>query len=93
MRQHLKTIHPSAFLDGDALAQLGKTAERERRRLLDEHPELRPFQEEIDRCLAGAGSQANRLAVMAVMLEAKLKELQEQVLRLDAVGKTGGLLR
>lgn len=62
---------------------MGKEARKERDILLREHPELIEFQREIDRCLEKAGNSENRMAVLAVMIEAKLKELQDELLHLS----------
>ncbi len=65
--------------DADRLAAIGEKARRERERLLRERPHLRVYQEEIDRMLAGAGSTQNRMAVLGLMMEAKLNELRDQL--------------
>ena len=62
---------------------MGKTALQERDRLLNEHPELKEFQKKIDRCLDNAGSSENRMAVLGIMIEAKLKELQDELSHLS----------
>ena len=52
-----------------------------RDRFLDKRPELRCFQEEIDRRLKNAGSLENRMAVLAFMIH-------EHILEFDrALGK------
>ena len=64
---------------------MGEEARKERNRLLKEYPNLREYQKEIDRCLDNAGSAENRMAVLAVMIEAKLKELQDELSHLSLV--------
>jgi len=73
--------------DERELIEFGKFAERERDRLLEERPDLKDFQKEIDRRLCHSGSPQNRLAVIGIMLEGKLRELQEQLSNLSAVEK------
>ena len=67
------------------LIEMGKEARKKRDRLLEEYPDLREYQKEIDRCLDNAGGAENRMAVLAVMIEAKLKELQDELLHLSGV--------
>ena len=67
------------------LIEMGKEARKERDRLLEEYPDLREYQKEIDRCLDNAGDAENRMAVLAVMIEAKLKELQDELSHLSVV--------
>lgn len=52
-------------------------------RLLELRPEYRAFQEEIDARLDAAGRTENRLAVLGIMLEAKLSELKQQMMLLN----------
>jgi hypothetical protein len=65
------------------LIEMGKTARQERDRLLEEHPELKEFQKKIDRCLDNAGGPENRMAVLGIMIEAKLKELRDELSHLS----------
>ena len=57
--------------------EMGKKARQERDRLLNEHPDLKEYQKQIDRCLDNAESFENRMAVLGIMMEAKLKELRD----------------
>jgi len=57
----------------------------ERALFLDNHPEYKPFQREINALLDKAGSPENRMTVLAVLMEAKLIELHEQLKRLNAI--------
>jgi hypothetical protein len=65
------------------LIEMGQTARQDRDRLLEEHPELKEFQKKIDRCLDNAGSSENRMAVLGIMIEAKLKELRDELSHLS----------
>ena len=47
--------------------------------LLAERPELRPLQAEIDRLMAGAGSQHNRCVLITEMMKDKVAELSEHL--------------
>ena len=62
---------------------MGKKARQELDHLLNEHPDLKAFQEKIDRCLDNAGSSENRMAVLGIMMEAKLKELRDELSHLS----------
>ena len=73
----------SSDISRQELIEMGKTARYERDRLLEEHPELKELQKKIDRCLDNAGSSENRMAVLGIMIEAKLKELQDELSHLS----------
>lgn len=73
----------SSMLSRQELIEMGKTARQERDRLLNEHPELKKFQKKIDRCLDNAGSSENRMAVLGIMIEAKLKDLRDELSHLS----------
>ena len=75
----------SSMLSTRELIEMGKEARKERNRLLEAYPYLREYQKEIDRCLDNAGSSENRMAVLAVMIEAKLKELHDELAHLSFV--------
>jgi hypothetical protein len=59
-----------------------QTAVEVRDRFLKKHPELKPFQEEIERRLANAGSLENRLAVLGFMLCEQNLEFDQKLLQL-----------
>lgn len=52
---------------------------------LDKHPQYRSFQREIDGMLEKAGSAENRMAVLALLIEAKLIELHGQLTHLNRI--------
>jgi hypothetical protein len=85
MGNRLSIVRKDNRLGNQELQDLGKAALRERDALLEERPDLMEFQEEIDRILNNAGGFENRMAVLAVMMEANLKELQKQISRLSSV--------
>ena len=66
-------------LSNDQLQQMGAAAEKEREELLNKRPELRKFQGKIDRIMKTAGSFEKRMAVLGIMMEANLKELQNRL--------------
>ena len=55
---------------------------REIHRLLDMRPEMADFQKEIERRLNCAGTFQNRMAVLGIMMEVKLNELQQNLVAL-----------
>jgi hypothetical protein len=62
----------------------------EKMEFLDQHPEYRGFQKEIDRLLDKAGTPENRMTVLAMLMEGKLVELHQQLQKLNsALLKTG----
>ena len=75
----------NSTLSRQELIEMGKTARKERDRLLKDHPDLREFQKHIDRCLDNAGSSENRMAVLGILIEAKLKELQDELSHLSSL--------
>jgi hypothetical protein len=54
---------------------------------LEECTEFKEFQKEIDRRLGNAGNRENRLAVLGIMLEGKVRELQEQRVHLLSISR------
>jgi dsDNA-specific endonuclease/ATPase MutS2 len=85
MGNRLSLHKKSSMLSTRELIEMGKEARKVRDRLLKENPGLKEYQKEIDRCLDNAGSAENRMAVLAVMIEAKLKELQDELSHLSFV--------
>ena len=73
----------SSTISRQELIEIGKTARQERDHLLEEHPELKEFQKKIDRCLDNAGSSEKRMTVLGIMIEAKLKELRDELSHLS----------
>ena len=71
--------------DPDNLKETARIARRELDRLLEAHPEFKGFQEEIDRRLSKAGSPRNRLAVLGIMIEGKLRDLQDHLTALARI--------
>jgi hypothetical protein len=57
----------------------------ERDLFLENNPKYRTFQNEINKMLDKAGSPDNRMAVLAVLMEAKLIELQKELRHLNTI--------
>ena len=57
----------------------------ERTRFLEEYPQYKAFQQEIDRVLDKAGSVENRMSVLALLMEAKLVEMHGQLKILNGI--------
>ena len=72
-----------SMLSRQELIEMGQKARQELDHLLNEHPDLKAFQKKIDRCLDNAGSSENRMAVLGIMMEAKLKELRDELSHLS----------
>ena len=63
---------------------------REINRLLDERPEYKPMQHQIDILLGTAGNQHNRCAIIQDLMMSKVRELTESMsLLLEEVNKNG----
>ena len=56
----------------------------ERDQFLKNHPKYQALQNDINKMLDKAGSPENRMAVLAVLMEAKLLELQKELRHLNA---------
>jgi hypothetical protein len=57
----------------------------ERDQFLEQHPEYLPYQREIDRILDKAGPPEKRLAVLAMLMEGKLLDMQRHLMRLHGI--------
>lgn len=57
----------------------------ERAEFLEKYPELQAFQDEIDAMLDKAGSPENRMQVLAMLMEAKLIELNGELRDLNRI--------
>jgi hypothetical protein len=83
----LSLKNKSSTLSRQELIEIGKKARQERDHLLNEYPDLKEFQKKIDKCLENAGSSENRMAVLGIMIEAKLKELRDELSHLSVLMK------
>lgn len=72
---------PESWNSEKALAD----ALEERALFLENYPKYKTYQKEINRMLDKAGSPENRMAVLAVLMEAKLLELHKQLKELNAI--------
>lgn len=63
----------------------------EKAEFLNQHPEYREYQKEIDRLLEKAGSMENRMAVLAMLMEGKLIELHQQLQKLNGILTKAGV--
>lgn len=57
----------------------------QRDRYLENNPRLKPYQEEIDRLLDNSGSQQSRMAVLGMLMQGKLMELQKELCTLTGI--------
>lgn len=57
----------------------------ERERFLERHPRLRSYQAEIDRLLDNSGNSQGRMAVLGMLMQGKLLELQKELCSLNEV--------
>jgi hypothetical protein len=57
----------------------------ERALFLQNHPKYKPFQHQINKLLDKAGGPENRMAVLAMLMEAKLLELQKELRHLNTI--------
>ena len=63
----------------------------EKTEFLNQHPEYREYQKEIDQLLDKAGSLENRMAVLAMLMEGKLIELHQQLQKLNGLLTRAGV--
>lgn len=83
-RIHLNVAHKIPRQPWDPETALQRALD-ERARFLEEYPQYRSFQQEIDRMLEKAGSTENRMSVIALLMEAKLVELHSQLKTLNHI--------
>jgi hypothetical protein len=57
----------------------------ERDLFLEANPKYKAFQQEINKLLEKAGNPENRMAVLAVLMEAKLLDLHKELRHLNAI--------
>ena len=57
----------------------------ERSRFLEKYPRYREFQSDIDKMLDKAGTQSNRMAVLAMLIEGKLVEMSQEFKKLNGI--------
>ncbi len=57
----------------------------ERERFLDDHPHLRAYQAEIDRVLDNSGDAEGRIAVLGMLLQGKLVDMQSELYKLSKI--------
>ena len=56
-----------------------------REEFLRRHPQQRAYQAEIDRILDNSGGIHGRLAVLGILMEGKLLEMKDELLKLHSV--------
>jgi len=83
MAEQLMIQYDTSEISDEQLAELGDRARDELERLLLLNPKYRTYQEEITSQLNAAGRIENRMAVIGVLLEAKLCELKTQLTALN----------
>ena len=80
MAQHLEIRkYPNAALPAWDPDRLLADALADRERFLERYPQYRGYQQQIDDMLERAGSAENRMAVLALLMEAKLIEMHDQL--------------
>ena len=83
MAEQLMIQYDTSEISDEQLEELGDRARDELERLLLLNPKYRTYQEEITSQLNAAGRIENRMAVIGVVLEAKLCELKTQLTALN----------
>ncbi len=83
MAEQLMIQYDTSEISDEQLEELGDRARDELERLLLLNPKYRTYQEEITSQLNAAGRIENRMAVIGVLLEAKLCELKTQLTALN----------
>ncbi len=62
-----------------------KKAVDARNKFLEEHPELKDFQKEIEKEMRNAGSYENRAVVLKAMMDKRMLELKQNLLNLQKI--------
>jgi len=57
----------------------------ERERFLDRQPHLRAYQAQIDRVLDNSGNPEGRMAVLGMLLQGKLLDMQKELYKLTKI--------
>jgi hypothetical protein len=57
----------------------------ERERFLARHPHMQAYQEQIDKVLDKSGNHQGRLAVLGMLMQSKLLEMQTELKKLNAI--------
>jgi hypothetical protein len=57
----------------------------ERERFLARHPHMQAYQDQIDKVLDKSGSHQGRLAVLGMLMQSKLLEMQAEFKKLNAI--------
>jgi hypothetical protein len=70
---------------GVSCEQMLEDALKAREQLLREHPHLQVYQDEIDRILQKVVGFNDRMAVLGVMMEAKIYQLRDSMIELRSV--------
>lgn len=76
-----KASAPSDWDHEKALAE----ALAERSRFLEKYPQYQEFQSDIDRMLDKSGSRSNRMVVLAMLIEGKLGEMNQEFKKLNGI--------
>ncbi|MDA8140951.1 MAG: hypothetical protein M0036_20070 [Desulfobacteraceae bacterium] len=82
---HINQITPRDYSDPWNPDQQLIEALAERARFLEKYPQYQSFQNEIDELLDKAGTAENRMAVLALLMEAKLIEMHDQFRQLNHI--------
>ncbi len=84
MQDHLEKGLNARKRSGAAEKQLQEAIE-ERDRFLERHTRLRAYQKEIDRILDKSGNRQGRMAVLGVLMQGKLLEMQRELCKLSEI--------
>jgi hypothetical protein len=82
---HINQTTPRDYDDSWNPDQLLAESLAERAQFLKKYPQYQPFQDEIDGLMDKAGSFENRMAVLALLMEAKLIEMHDQFRQLNRI--------
>jgi hypothetical protein len=85
MGNGLTSCSRKSTLTDAELEELGKNALKERDILLEKYPHLIEFQKKIDQMMTGAGTFENRMAVLAILMESNIKELNKHLMHLSRI--------
>lgn len=80
------TSHPWTSSPNAAL----QAALAERARFLARHPHMQAYQDQIDKVLDKSGNHQGRLAVLGMLMQSKLLEMQAELKKLNAILECAG---
>ena len=85
MPEYLNRVNKALHQQTTTANERLQKALAERERFLDRQPHLRVYQAEIDRVLDNSGNLEGRMAVLGMLLQGKLLDMQKELYKLAKI--------